>query len=64
MTLTIREKDEKISKRKGLIASGALVASIGIGILASPVLGVVGLVPTAYLAYDWFKFRAKRGMRI
>lgn len=62
--LTLREKDEQTAKKKGVLAGAALVASVGLGIVASPILAVVGLVPTAYLAYDWFKFRAKRGMRV
>lgn len=60
---TLREKDEKTEKRKRLATGAALVASVGLGVVASPWLAVAGLVPTAYLAYDWFTFRAKRGMR-
>ncbi len=40
-----------------------MAASVGIGVVVSPVLAAVALVPTAYLAYDWFTYRAKRGMR-
>ena len=60
---TLREKDEQTAKKKGLAASAALAASVGLGVVVSPVLAVVALVPTAYLAYDWFSYRAKRGMR-
>ena len=60
---TLREKDEQTARKKGLIAGAAVAASVGAGVVLSPVLAVVGLVPAAYLTYDWFKFRAKRGMR-
>jgi hypothetical protein len=60
---TLREKDEQTAKKKGLAAGAALAASVGVGVVVSPVLAVVALVPTAYLAYDWFTYRAKRGMR-
>ncbi len=60
---TLRELDEERAKKKGLLAGSALAATGVAAIVVSPVLGIVGLVPTAYLAYDWFMFRAKRGMR-
>ena len=40
-------------------ATGGAVALMAVG---APVLGVVALVPAAYLGWDWFKYRAKRGM--
>lgn len=61
---TLREKDEQTAKKKGLLAGAAVAASIGAGVVASaPILAVVGLIPAAYLTYDWFMYRAKRGMR-
>ncbi len=60
---SLREQDEQTAKKKGLLAGAALAASVGVGVLATPALLIVGLVPTAYLAYDWFQYRAKRGMR-
>jgi hypothetical protein len=60
---TLRERDEETAKKKGLLA-GAAIAVTGVAAVAvSPVLAVVGIVPAAYLAYDWFMFRAKRGMK-
>ena len=29
----------------------------------APIIGVLGLAGAAYLAWDWFSFRAKNGMR-
>lgn len=60
---TLREKDEQTAKKKGLIAGAAVAASVGVGVVVSPVFAVVGLVPAAYLTYEWFMFRAKRGMK-
>lgn len=60
---TLREKDETTAKKKGLMAGAAAAAAVGLTVAASPVLGAVALIPTAYLAYDWFLFRAKRGMK-
>ena len=60
---TLREKDEETARKKGVMAGAALAATGVAAVLVTPVLGVVGLVPTAYLAYDWFMYRAKRGMR-
>ena len=60
---TLREKDEETAKKKGLMAGAALATAVGVGIVGHPVLLVAGLVPTAVLAYDWFIYRAKRGMR-
>jgi hypothetical protein len=44
-----------------MAAAGA--GSAALIVLGAPFLGAAGLVGTGYLAYDWFKFRAKRGMR-
>jgi len=37
--------------------------SVAAAVTVSPVLGVIGLVGAGYLTYDWFVYRAKRGMR-
>ena len=34
-----------------------------VAVAASPVVGVVGLGVAAYLAWDWFSYRVKNGMR-
>jgi hypothetical protein len=60
---TLREQDEETAKKKGMMAGAALAATGVAAVVVSPVIGLVALVPTAYLAYDWFMFRAKRGMR-
>jgi hypothetical protein len=60
---TLREKDEETAKKKGLMAGAAVVASGVAAVAVAPVVGAIALVPAAYLTYDWFMYRAKRGMR-
>jgi hypothetical protein len=60
---TLRERDEETARKKGAMAGAALAASGLAAVMVAPAIGVIALVPTAYLAYDWFMFRAKRGMR-
>ena len=49
---TLREKDEKVAQKKGLMAGAAVVASGAAVVVGAPVLGVLGLIPAAYLTYD------------
>ena len=62
--MSLADKDKETARKKGLAAAAA---SAGAGALiltgAAPILGIIALVPAAYLAKDWFMFRAKRGMR-
>ena len=57
------KRNKMIAKRKGTLAGVATGGSIALLILASPVLGILGLAGSAYLGYDWFSFRARNGMR-
>ena len=57
------QRNKVVAKRKGAIAAAT---AIGGGVLVAagaPVIGVVGLAGAAYLAWDWFSFRVKNGMR-
>ena len=51
------------SQRKGLVAGAAVVGTVALGVLAAPVAAAVAAVPTAMLAYRWWKHRAENGIR-
>ncbi len=56
--------DKGTARRKGMLATAATAGSVAlIATGAAPILGVIALIPSAYLVKDWFMFRAKRGMR-
>jgi len=57
------ESEKRTARRKGLTAAAVAGGSLLIAFVGAPVLGVLGLAGAGYLAYDWFMFRAKRGMR-
>jgi hypothetical protein len=57
------QRKKVVAKRKGTIAA---VTAAGAGVAAvagAPVLAVIGLAGAGYLAWDWFSFRVKNGMR-
>ncbi len=59
---SLMEADKRTARRKGL-TTAAVAGGAALLFVASPILGVAGFVGAAYLGYDWFMFRAKRGMR-
>jgi hypothetical protein len=57
------QRNKVVAKRKGAIAA---VTAAGAGVAAiagAPVIAVIGVAGAAYLAWDWFSFRVKNGMR-
>ncbi len=63
MVSSLVQRNKVVAKRKGTIAA---VTAAGAGVAAvagAPVLAVIGLAGAGYLAWDWFSFRVKNGMR-
>ncbi len=61
--MSLRDNDTKTARKKGLVAAAATGGAVALMAVGAPILGVVALVPAAYLGWDWFSYRAKRGMR-
>ena len=61
--MSLRDDDVKTARKKGLVAAAVTGGAVALGVVATPVLGVIALVPAVYLGWDWFSYRAKRGMR-
>ena len=51
------------SRRKGIKAGTAAVATVALGVAVGPVTAVVAAVPTAYLGWRWWTHRAKNGIK-
>jgi uncharacterized membrane protein len=60
---SLMASDKSTARRKGLIAAAVTGGSVLAIVGSLPVLGIIGLAGAGYLTYDWFMFRAKRGMR-
>ena len=62
--MSLAQKDKDTARKKGFVAGAAAVGSVAlIATGAAPIVGVLALLPSAYLVKDWFMFRARRGMR-
>ncbi len=52
------------SKRKGVYAGVAGVATVGLAVVGAPVvLTAAAAVPAALLTYKWWKHRAENGIK-
>jgi hypothetical protein len=60
---SLADRDKQIARTKGLYAAGATAGAVATIALVSTTLGVIALVPAGLLVRDWFRFRARRGMR-
>lgn len=63
MGQSLIQRNKVVARRKGMIAATAAGASAVLIATAAPVIGALGLAGSAYLAWDWFSFRMKNGMR-
>lgn len=50
-------------QRKGIVAGAATAGAVAAGILVAPVVGAVAAVPALYFGYQWWKHRAKNGIK-
>jgi hypothetical protein len=57
------QRNKVVSKRKGTFAAAAAAGAGVAAIAGAPVIAVIGVAGAAYLAWDWFSFRVKNGMR-
>ena len=57
------QRNKVVAKRKGAVAAATAAAGTALVVANAPILGVIGLAGGLYLAYDWFSFRIKNGMR-
>ena len=61
--MTSLTADRVTARKKGVKAAAVAGTSVAIAVFASPFVGILGLATAGYLTYDWFMYRAKRGMR-
>jgi hypothetical protein len=57
------QRNKVVAKRKGAVAAATAVGGAVAVVAGAPVIGALGLAGAAYLAWDWFSFRVKNGMR-
>jgi hypothetical protein len=50
------------ARRKGILAAAGAGGTVALFML-TPWLGLVGVAGTAYLTYDWLRYRGKWGLR-
>jgi hypothetical protein len=61
---SLMKRTQEVEKNKRYLALGVGGAGLALTVLASvPVLGVPLMAAGAWFGWDWFKFRAKNGMR-
>jgi len=52
------------SRKKAFVTTAAAAVTVTAGVLVAWPLAIVGAVPTALLARDWWKHRIKNGLRL
>ncbi len=57
------QRNKVVAKRKGTMAAATAIGAGVAAVAGAPVVGVIAAAGAAYLAWDWFSFRVKNGMR-
>jgi threonine/homoserine/homoserine lactone efflux protein len=57
------QRNKVVAKRKGAMAAAVAAGGAVVIVAGAPILGAIGVVGGAYLAWDWVSFRIKNGMR-
>ena len=60
---TLMKRDQDQEKRKRYLFLGTTIAGVAAGVGLSWILGAPLLIAGGIIGVDWFRFRAKRGMR-
>jgi len=60
---SLMKQTQQVEKNKRYLALGVTGAGLAITAALTPVLGVPLLIAGGYFGWEWFKFRAKNGMR-
>ena len=63
MGQSLIQRNKVVARRKGIIAAAAAGGSAVLIVTTAPVVGALAIAGSAYLAWDWFAFRMKNGMR-
>ncbi|HEX7702166.1 MAG TPA: hypothetical protein VF403_15620 [Kofleriaceae bacterium] len=57
------QRNKVVAKRKGAMAAATGAVGAAVIVAGAPIIGALGIAGAAYLAWDWFSFRLKNGMR-
>jgi len=60
---SLLQQQKQTEFRKRVVSFGAASTGILFAFFGHPILGLSLFGVGSYLVWDWFKFRAKRGMR-
>ena len=63
MAGSLVKRTQQVEKNKRFLTIGVAGAGVAVSVLLTPIIGVPVLLAGAYLGWDWFRFRAKNGMR-
>jgi hypothetical protein len=60
---SLMKRTQEVEKNKRYLALGVGGVGVVVATVLTPVLGVPLIAAGAWFGWDWFKFRAKNGMR-